>query len=460
MEKARSILLILLLISFSCAVQAATLNITVVDDADDTPLKEASISVNGDYVGKTVTDGTYRFSHALNDSFYLKVSRTDYEDWLNLVSPTETAIRVEMTRKSEVVTVYAYDRETLLPLINAFVKITGENLSLTAQTDEQGKVQFSLKTGGTYTIEIRSTKYEPVLKTVDLSTSERTLQYWLYRSDLYIISVTDNTTHQPLQNATITINTNVAGTTGVDGRLVLNLERERKYRISIRQPDYEEAVVEKFLTGEDLLLEIPLIKSAYPVSIAVLDEGRRPIEDATVIIDGTQKTATDQYGRIGISTLPSGPHTIEVTADGYEPWSDRQNITGKGEEVVIELIAVSTNVTVRIQEADGQPVKGAILLVDNSRYGATDIHGEIMLTLKTGKAYNISVSGDGYRTASLIKDVPLGASSLPLTTITLERELDTGLIMITLIGIVVIIGMLLAVRSFWMERRTRRPRKH
>ncbi|MDD1672729.1 MAG: carboxypeptidase-like regulatory domain-containing protein [Methanomicrobiales archaeon] len=459
MERARSILLLPLLISFSCAVQAATLNITVLDDADNTPLRDVAISVNGDYVGKTGTDGTYRYSHALNDSFYLKASKVGYDDWINLVSHTETSLTVEMTRKSEVITIVAYDRETLQPLVNAFVKVTGENLSATAQTDEQGEAQFTLKTGGIYTIEIRSTRYEPVIKSVDLSAGERTLQYWLYRNDIFILSVFDASTQQPIENATVTINTVVEGTTGPDGRLPLAIERERKYRIVVTKPDYETAVLEKYLTGEDLLLEISLSKSVYPVSFAVFDEERRPVEGATVFIDTVPKGKTDAFGRIGIATLAAGSYVIEVKGEGFELWRETKNISGHSEEVIVELIFAATNVTIRVLDSEEKSIEGAALQIDGKQDGITNAQGEVSTSLKTGLVHNISASLDGYRPSSLTKDLPLGS---PATTITLtmERELDTGLIFMSLVGIVVIIGVLLAIRTFYLERRTRRPRRH
>lgn len=460
MDRVRPLLLIsLILFSCICAVQAVTLNITVVDDADDTPLRDVALSINGDYVGKTGGDGIYRYSHALNDSFYLKASKFGYEDWIDLVSPTETSLRVEMTRKSEVITIVVYDRETLRPLMNAFVKVSGENLTDTAETDEEGKAQFSLKTGGIYAIEIRASRYEPVLKTIDLSTGERTLQYWLYRNDLLIISVTDSSSKQPIENATVIVNSNPVGSTGSDGRLILNIDRERNHLIRVEKPDYDRWEMEKYITGEDLLIEVSMQKSTYPVSIAVFNEDRRPVQGARLSIDGVQKGTTDAYGRIGITTLAAGSYLLEVQAAGYESWKERRNISGHSEEIVINLLFASVNVTIRVQDGEGRPIEGANLLIDGVTTRMTDTLGEVTLPLKTGIAHNITASMEGYHTISQSKKFPLDSSPSTVTII-LERELDTGLILTVLVGIVVIIGVLLAVRTFMMERRTRRPRRH
>lgn len=458
MSTYRSLLVLFFLFTLILSVQAVTLNITVRDNTDFTPIKDAIIAVDGGFVGKSGTDGTYQFSHALNASFHLKVTRAGYVDWTDIVSQTLTSITVDMARKSQVVTISVYDRETLQPLVNAFVRVSGEGTSVSGETDAEGETQFNLVINRVYTIEISVPRYEPILKTVEVTSGEQIFQYWLYRNDLYIVQVIDALTKLPLSNVTIAVDSTTAGSTGPDGRFILYLEREKRYRINATFVDYETAILDTYLTNEDLFLTIPLAKAIYPISILVFDERKVPIEGASVSINGTIQGRTDEYGRLRLSTITAGTYLLEVKKEGYVSWQENRTITQHGEELVAILSFASIDITIRTEEADHTPLTGSVVTINGVTAGKTDDVGELRTRLKTSSSYNISATHEGYHPSSVLRDVPLGANPTVIT-LSMERELNIGLIVISLVGFVVLIAILLVARSLWLGR-SKRPRRH
>jgi hypothetical protein len=291
---------------------------------------------------------------------------------------------------------------------------------------------------------------------MDLSAKE--VQYWLFRSDQFVIRVLDASSMTPISNASVSVDSVRSGYTDADGRVTLHLDRERKYVMGVEKSDYQPYSKEIMISSEDALHTALLSKSTYPVFISVFDEHLSPVQGADVLLNDTYLGKTDQYGRFGLTNLEAGSHMLEVRRNGFVTWKSVKEISKTGEDIVVELAYGSCNVSIIVENVDRKNLAGARVMVDGMEIGSTDSGGTIENKLKTGAQYNVSASLDGYRQAFDKKDVPLGASNLTIT-IQLERSTDYTIVITAFAGIAALGIALMGARRFFGGRRDHKHRK-
>ncbi|WP_292365225.1 MULTISPECIES: carboxypeptidase regulatory-like domain-containing protein [unclassified Methanoculleus] len=442
-------LIIALLIScvlLCCTAQAVTLRISVVDEQTDDALVDASIYVNGDYVGTTASDGTYSYVHSGKKDLYLKVVRKGYRNWVEYVDYDATRVEVDMVREDETLTFELYDAATLKPVVGAVVRVEGTDYSDSEVTGSSGLVNFPVKAGELYNVEIRASGYYDLSKTVQMENSDRVVQYWLFSNDLLAIQVRDAETLAPLKGAEVYIDNARAGVTDADGRLPLHLERAKRYSFRVTAPDYQPYQESRYLEVDDVLFTVDLSKSAYPVSITAFDEATKPIAGAEVYLNGTLKGKTSQYGRFMLSDIHAGTYEIVVRASGYQDWSETRQISGQGEDIVAELGYDRASVTIRAKDPDQKAVANAVVVIDGRVIGTTDGQGCLNTALVTNKAYAVTAACEGYRNISVDAEIPLGTAEF---TVPLVMEKDFNVwVLVAGVGVVaaVLLGAVMVVR--------------
>jgi len=443
-------LIIALLISCAllcCTAQAVTLRISVADEKTGSALADASIYVNGDYVGSTASDGTYSYVHAGTKDLSLKIVRNGYRNWVNYADYDATRIQVNMVREDRILEFELYDSGTLKPVVGAVVRVTGKDLSESRITDSSGSVGFPVKAGELYNAEIHASGYHDLSKTVQMENSDRVVQYWLFSSNLLAILVRDAETSAPIPGAEVYIDSVRAGETDADGRLPLHLERAKRYSLRVVSPDYQVYLENRYLEVDDVLLAVPLSKSKYSVSIMALNEAEKLVEGAEIYFDGTLKGKTDGYGRFTLVNVPAGTYDIQIRAPGYADWGEARQFSGEGEDVIARLNYDRASVTIRVEDSGRNMVADAVIVIDDQVVGVTDGAGILKRDLATNRAYAVTAARDGYRNISVNADIPLGATEFPIT---LVMEQDFGVWMLAAgIGAVlmVAIGAALVVRQ-------------
>ncbi|HQD26892.1 MULTISPECIES: carboxypeptidase regulatory-like domain-containing protein [Methanoculleus] len=433
-------LIIALLLSCAllcCSAQAVTLRINVADEKTGSALVDASIYIDGSYVGSTASDGIYSYYHSGKKDLRLKVARTGYKDWVGYVDADKTSIFVDMERKDETLTFELYDSATLEPIRGALVRIEGEGTSSSGTTGSDGSVDFSVKAGAVYNVEIRASGYYDLTKTVQMESGGQIVQYWLFRSDLLAIQVRDSATLDPIAGAEVYVDGKRAGATDSAGRLPLNLQREMRYSFKVTAPDYQPYQEERYLDADTVLLRADLSKSAYPLSITAFDEATKPIAGAEVYLNGTFKGKTNQYGRFALSDIHAGAYEIQVRAPGYVDWSEMRQISGQAEDIIAELSYDRASVTIRAEGPDRKVIADAVIVIDGQVAGVTDSLGCLRTELVTNKVHVIAAARDGYQNVSINQEIPLGTTEF---TIPLVMEPNFNIWMLVAgIGIVALI---------------------
>jgi len=455
MKKSR--LVIALLIScvlLCCTAQAVTLRINVVDDKTNDALADASIYVDGDYVGSTNSAGTYSYVHSSKSDLYLKVVRKGYRNWVSYVDYDVSRVNIDMIREDATLTFELYDAGTLEPIVGGVVRVTGTDYSNSEVTGSSGSVKFSVKAGELYNAEIRASGYDELSKTVQMESSDRTVQYRLNSNDILGVQVLDAETSVPLKGAEVYIDNALVGETDTDGRLQLHLERAKRYSFRVTAPDYQPYQESRYLEVDSVFLPVRLSKSEYPVSITVFNEATKPVEGAEIYLNGTLQGKTSQYGRFTLSNIHAGTYEIAVRASGYEDWSLTRQITGQGEDIVAELDYIRASVTVRAEDPDKNPVADAVIVIDGQVAGVTDSLGHLKTPLVTNKVHAVTASREGYRNISVDADIPLGTTEFTISLV-MEKEFP---VLVLMAGIGIVAVLLLAVVMVMRRRQAGRDR--
>ncbi len=420
-------------------VQAVTLQVSVADEKNGDSLADASVYVDGEYVGTTASDGTYSYVHSGKKDLRLKVVRKGYRDWTDWVDADRTRIQVDMFRKDETLTVEVYDATTLQPVSGALVRVEGDGLSRSGTTRSDGCTDFSVRSGVLYNVDIRASNYYDISKTVQMENSGKVVQYWLFRNDLLAVQVRDAETSAPLKGAEVFVDGARVGATDADGNLPVHLQRERRYSLKVTAPDYQPYQEERYIEVDNVLFLVHLSKSAYPVSLTAFSETMKPIAGAEVYLNGTLQGKTNQYGRFMLSDVHAGTYEITVKAPGYGEWMEVRQVSGKGEDIVAELDYDQASVTIRAEGPDRKAVADAAIQVDGRAVGVTDGLGCLRTELTTNKVYVVTATRDGYEPISIDVEIPLGTTEF---TVPLAME-ETFNIWLLAVGVGVVAAFLL-----------------
>ena len=420
-----------------CTAQAVTLGINVADEKNGNSLADASVYIDGEYVGSTASDGTYSYVHSGKKDLRLKVVRKGYRDWTEYVDADRTRIQVDMACKDETLTFELYDAGTLRPVVGARVEIKGDGVSSSGTTGSAGSAAFSVRGDTLYNVEIRASGYSDLSKTVQMESSGRVVQYWLFSSDLLAIQVRDSETSTPLGGAEVVVDSARAGVTDVDGKLPLHLQREKRYSIKVTAPDYQPYLEERYLDADNVLILVHLSKSAYPVSITAFDEAMKPIAEAEVFLNGTLQGKTNQYGRFALSDVHAGTYLIAVRAPGYGEWSETRQVSGKGEDIVAELKYDRASVIIRAEGPDRKAVADAVIVIDGQVAGVTDSLGCFKTALVTNREYAVTATREGYENITVNPEIPLGTTEFTVPLV-MEQTFNAW-VLVAGIGVVAVV---------------------
>ncbi|MBN2734490.1 MAG: Ig-like domain-containing protein [Methanomicrobiaceae archaeon] len=439
----RFLTFILLLGAICCTVQATTLAITVRDEIDNTPVSGASLYIDGNYVGSTNSEGAFTYSHSLSSSFRLGINKDGYKYWSDQLTAGQTAVVADLIRGTGILQINVMDSETLLPVEDALVKISGADATDSESTNSEGLAQFEVYLGTTYIVEVQMTSYETLSKSVDVGDSSKKVDYLLQRNDLVIFQILDGesegTKKSPLADAQIYINGNLAGETESDGRVTLYLEHEKSYEIGVQKDQYESFEEDHYLASDEILYTVTLSKSLYPVTVSVYDIEKRPVSDAEIYIDGNLFGKSDSYGRSSVTKLSSGNHVFLIRKAGYDDYEVSIDINGSNDNVIADLSYSKAAVTVIVQDNDNKLVPGAVVYANGNNLGITDVNGKITTELLTNNDYNFVVTASDYKEFEEVRQIPLGSTEITITLV-LEKELNLILLGAVLAAVIVLLA--------------------
>jgi hypothetical protein len=129
-------------------------------------------------------------------------------------------------------------------------------------------------------------------------------------------------------------------------------------------------------------------------------------------------------------------------------------VSNKSEDYTFTLSFVNADLTVYVQDKEQKIIPNATILIDGTRSGQTDDHGQYMTKVKFNKLYNITASKDGYQPASVQKQIIQGNATSSVN-ISLEKTMDWGFI-----GIIAIIAIVVLVLFAAISMSRKKPGHH
>ncbi len=449
----------LLCIALLCsAVQATMLQITVVDNLDNTSVSHATVFLDGSNLGRTTTDGQFAITHSGLYDLNLRVTMDGYDDWAQTVDKNATSLLVNLTRRSLVLNVNLYDSDTLQPVTGATIALTADNVTQTKQTDAYGAATFGVISSTLYSYDISAPNYQPRSGTVNVMYDDQNVQFWLLSGNRYSFIVKDKDTQSPLADAQISIDSVPVGKTDSRGILIVPVTRGKLVTIEIEKDGYQTISESKTISDTDALDTLSLTRVPVGAFVFVSDENNAPVGNAGVSINGTVVATTNQFGRATLQSLVAGSYQITVSKAGYTTTTQQIVVSKDTSDFSVILPYEKVDLTIYVQDKDQKILSNATVLLDGATLGVTDAHGQYITPVKYATSYNISASKDGYQLASVETQIALG-NSTPLVTLTLEKNIDWGLITLIALGVVGILLLFVIIRIIGHRNRRRHVMK-
>lgn len=421
-------------------VQATDLMMTVRDSIDNTSIPQATVFVNGANYARTNNNGQAFLTHSgLNDQL-IRVAMTGYDDWERTVARNVTNVYINLTRKTLTLNVNLVDSDTLNPVAGAKVNITAVNITQGKYSDVTGRATFAVKAHYYYTIDIKADDYHPQSTTIDVGAESKDVTYQLLSSKRFSLVVKDKDTSLPVSDAEIRIDGTPMGKTDSRGILIVPITRGQLYTFEISAPGYQPFSEKQTITDADAIYTAAISKAAIGAFIYVFDEKQEPIHGADVYFNGSLTGTTNEYGRSTFPSLVTGTYLVEVRKTGFVPVSRTVVVSKEPADHTFTMAFENAALSIFVTDKDKKILPDAKVSINGKDAGITDDRGELVTKVKFNTPLNVSVSKDGYATATVKEEIVQGNATASIN-VTLEKNLDPGLLII--IGVCAVIVILL-----------------
>jgi len=458
-KKFRFLFALLSVILLCSAAQATNLQITVQDTLDNSTISHATVFLDGANQGRTNNNGLFYVTHSGLNDVDIRVTMTGYDDWESIVGKNVTSVFVNMSRKSLTLKVDLFDSDSLSPVSNANVNITADNSTQSKQTDTTGSATFGVTAETLYSVAITAPDYQPRNANIDMGDENQEIQYWLLSGNRFSIIVKDKDTTSPVADAEVRIDSVLLGKTDERGILITPVTRGKIYTIEIKKDGYQTYTETRQITDSDALYSVSISKAPVGAFIYATDDNKAPLTGADIYINGTLSGSTNEYGRLNFPNLVSGSYAVEVRKTGYVTASRVISVAGQSQDYVFELPFQSAALTIFVQDNDQKVIPNASIIVNGLYTGVTDDHGQYVTNVKLNTVYNISSTKENYKSASVQEQVIQGNSTSSVT-ITMEKNLDWGIVTIFAIGAIGVLVLFAVIRMVGGRRKRHVTRRN
>ena len=440
----RLLFALLCIIAFCSAVQATNLLITVQDSVDNATVPHATVYLDGANVGLTNNGGQFLLQSGQGD-LNLLITMAGYDDWEGTVSGNTTSLSVTLNRRTLFLNVSLFDSNSLAPVSGATLFLTSANSSQTETSDTSGAAAFGVTSFTLYSLNITAQNYQPRSETIEVDANNQNVQYWMLSQNQYSFVVRDQNSQAAVAGASISVNSVLLGMTDTRGILIAPISRNTPITVEVEKTGYQ--TVNQVLTVSTNEAVDTVVLTPVPISgfVFVYDQQNQPISGADISLNGTVVANTTSYGRAMLQNLVPGNYSLVVEKTGYTPVSQQIDIANDSSEFPVVLSLATATQTLFVQDSDQKNIAGATVLLNGDVAGTTDSHGQLDMQLTYNTPYNITVTQDGYLPQSVQQKIPLGNTTTPLT-ITLEKNMDWGVVTLIGIGILVVLFLYAIIR--------------
>jgi hypothetical protein len=246
---------------------------------------------------------------------------------------------------------------------------------------------------GTYTITASADSYETLSQDVTVDGANKTVTLTLSESTYTVDVIVEDSSGTAISGATVDID----GTDGATQDLT-----DGTYTITASADSYDNLSQDVTVDGANKTVTLTL-SELYSVDVSAFDSEGNAIDNATIMIDGTETSTSD---------LTDGEYNISADATGYDLVSDTVVVNGSSESISLTLSETEYVVDIVVEDGDGNVVDSANVTFDG-------VDG-LTHNVKDGD-YELNVTSDNYVDTSQNVTVD-GADETFTVTLSEEEE--------------------------------------
>ncbi|WP_172973974.1 MSCRAMM family protein [Fundicoccus ignavus] len=395
-------------ITVTKAPQTGTASFTVVDQ-NDTKIEGVVVTIN-EQTATTNAEGVAQIADLAAGDYTYRITTlpegysTDVAGTLTIVAGETASETLSITRDPRYgnVTLTVKDQEDKA-VVGAVIRLNEQEFT----TNENGEaIILELQAGKDYTYQLVSLPegYSGEAEgTVTINQDETaqaaiTVNRIVAKGQLTV--VVKDQTEAPVEGAVIQLAEGTEATTNAEGQAVFNEIAPKTYNVTIKQlPDRyshelgaQEVVIAEG-ASETLALNVQRAITKRAITLRVLDQEDKAVENATVVLNEQTQT-TNSEGRVVFKDLTPKVYTYQITElpEGYQGAYEGEVTLTEAEDLAQDLrveriIEPGTATITVVNQDDGQPVENATV-----KFGGltqtTDSSGQTTFTsLEPGNYY-------------------------------------------------------------------------
>ncbi len=200
---------------------------------------------------------------------------------------------------------------------------------------------------------------------------------------LVLFNVTDATTGNPIEDATITIEGEEFGS----GEYIF-LYEPGNYNYSVARDGYFTFTGSFVVVDDNLTIDVALIPVHYDVTFVVVDQDSNPIDDAVIRFNGV----TGDPGEYVFTVYEPGNYSYLISKDGYYTLNGIATVVDQDITVDITLVLITYTVTFNVVDAESNPITDAVVTFNGT---AAPAGSYVFANLLPG-TYGYEVGKEGY----------------------------------------------------------------
>lgn len=353
------------------------------------------------------------------------------------VAAVQAPVAAETTTQQKVtITVKVVDRGGS-PLANADVNASWEGGHSTETTKSNGKALIDVPKGERIELNVTHSHYTRNFPYV-IEEASADEEYTVDVAQKGSATIrTTNVAGEPV-DAKVTVQADgrevASGNSGNDGTFETGTVERREYTVTVIKPGYFRNRTTVSVTG-DVQRTVRIERGSVTVEFTVTDDHfdpPRPVENATVSIEGSGSVKTLSNGEATIQVPVNTWVTATVTKPGYEEVSERFHVGEQPTSVDVTIqrtptvrlvtantrVVVGESVRVEVTNEYGTPLEGATVTLDGETVGKTGEDGVLQVPVESKGTHELRAKTDGRQSEAIVVEGvrPGGPTETPTET--------------------------------------------
>lgn len=321
----------------------------------------------------------------------------------------------------------------------------GDGMSTTDTTLPNGQAGFAVPEGADVQIQIEDDTYLRNFPYTVENVTEESVEVSVARSGTATIAVED--TNGPVENAKVWLfrGPRYVDTrqTGADGMSTTDPVEQGAYGLQVLKAGYVTNTTDITVGPGTNNKTVQIRRDSVPVEFRVTDDTfatPRPIENATVNIQGGASLPTLTNGFASTSVPVNRDYTVTVSKDGYDSVTRSLEVDEEATSLNVSIrrteaisvtaandrVVVGESTSVTVTDEYGERVSGATVSVNGSTVGETNANGQATVPIESTGSTSITVETNGLSASTVVEGVQPAQEATPTVTATVTATETTA----------------------------------